>query len=255
MYIGTIKLIKLIKLNYINMFKTLQKRAYDELVKFKNKEKFDNHTGIEDHLRQPYLDQIIDLNKYVITDASTNIPNNIYFSPMFVEGVIENRYVEKFVELLNNHDVSYFVGSHSKYHKDLKYLSVIQDMYEKWWFNTKKTPDYCNYSAIQKNHKYIKLAQKVRKHNIRKVNMLNDDELNLIKEILDTTEYGKFVKNCGWEDGYSYSDLDLDTSVVESTWTEFDVLRNDVVRFCVIDNDVFKRTLYEDILKIFNEIF
>lgn len=246
------------------MFETIQTRAYNELVKFKNKEKRIDQSGIEEHLVQPYLDQIIDINKHVITDWSTNYPNNNFFQEMCIGGIIEKHYAEKFMELLNTLDVSYVVDNRRKINKDLAYLLVIQDMHSKPFFNTKKL--YDNYGKfaylIQNNIKYIQLAKKVRMKNIRKLCMLNADELNIIKEIIDMPEH---------ENRYDYDydiDPDIDPNIDENDiWThlmfgndffepgEFEYIKSETVRFDIFANDPFERTLYVKLLSIFDKMY
>lgn len=71
-----------------------------------------NHgkTGINPDLIGEFLDQMIELNKYMYTTASTNNPYNLAFQAMFVDGYVERQMLtDKFISELRDRNLSYFI--------------------------------------------------------------------------------------------------------------------------------------------------
>lgn len=92
--------------------------SYRQLLRFgrSNLRKFlnssleyeDNITGIEESILEgSYMKQIIKLNKYIYTTASTNYPNDIYFQPMCVSGYMLKTQAKKLKILLEESEISY----------------------------------------------------------------------------------------------------------------------------------------------------
>lgn len=72
----------------IHTFKQLLTLGHENLSKFPNLDDDDNITGIEETLVEPYLSQMIFINKFIYTVASTNHPSDLpFFQPFFVEGI------------------------------------------------------------------------------------------------------------------------------------------------------------------------
>lgn len=223
----------------MSTFEELRLRAQNELIKFRNKEQFDNHSGIEISLVQPYLDQIIELNKYIITDFSTNYPANELFEPMAIMGIIENDKIEAFVNTIRKLDVSYKIGNYERINPFLCHLNVIQDMHSRWFFNKNTYRNNATKEGIDlwNNEKYTSLALKIRENNIRTLEELNDEDKEIIKEIVN-----KFY--------FKQSYFNEEIEGVMSLWDEFNNLEN-ISRFTIVANDPFKRTLYELLVDCF----
>lgn len=68
-----------------------------ELNAFKLNNQKSGSTGIDESLVEPYLDQIIKLNQFVNTTASTNNPSDPLFQKMFLCGWIHKSYVTPYL--------------------------------------------------------------------------------------------------------------------------------------------------------------
>lgn len=69
-------------------FEDLLEHGRKQLLDFRENPDSDNSTGIEDSLVEPYLSQMIEMNNYIYTTASTNYPAALpFFQPFFLEGV------------------------------------------------------------------------------------------------------------------------------------------------------------------------
>lgn len=90
-------------------------------------------TNIEDDLKGIYLDQMIELNKFIYTTASTNDPHNSMFQPMFISGYMP---LSKAYALIN--DLNDF------YPNDYYYIvySIEADLIYEMNIFKGKDPDY-----------------------------------------------------------------------------------------------------------------
>lgn len=67
-------------------------------------------TGIEPDLIGRFLDEMIELNRFMYTTSSTNCPYNLAFQEMFVGGYIERpRLTDTFITKLKELKYSYFI--------------------------------------------------------------------------------------------------------------------------------------------------
>ena len=112
--------------NFIKDFVNLFVRSYSDLLKmgrftleylYQNKEWIDTPTAIENSLYQedwPIL-QMIELNNYMYTTASTNSPH-ILFQKMFLEGIVPKIILDKLVkELRLTTTYEYFIYDLEKF--------------------------------------------------------------------------------------------------------------------------------------------
>jgi hypothetical protein len=120
----------------------------ENLEKFRDREEFVNSTGIEDSLVEPFLSQIIDLNKYISTTASTNYPNSL-FQEMFVDGWIHKDYVtDGFLQKMNEMNYNYVITKEDTCCESQKSIAlyenyfdksnehhILMDMLRAWWFD------------------------------------------------------------------------------------------------------------------------
>jgi hypothetical protein len=71
-------------------------------------------TGIEPSLIGEFLNQMIELNKFIYTVASTNNPYNLVFQAMFIDGYVErSKLTDKFISALQERELSYFIRNFS----------------------------------------------------------------------------------------------------------------------------------------------
>jgi hypothetical protein len=118
------------------------------LEKFRDHKKFVNITGIDDSLVEPYLSQIIELNKYMNTTASTVYPDQLC-QQMYVHGWIHRSYVtQKFLQKMNELNYDYTITKvdnccksqksvvlyENHFNKATEHL-ILMNMLCKWWFN------------------------------------------------------------------------------------------------------------------------
>jgi hypothetical protein len=61
-------------------------------------------TGIEKHLVGRYLSDIMTLNEYMYTTASTNYPNDPKFQPMFIVGLMYKPYAFRLIQMLSKRE-------------------------------------------------------------------------------------------------------------------------------------------------------
>jgi hypothetical protein len=62
-----------------------------------------------------FADEIIALNQFISTEASTNFPEDPTFQPMFISGFIHKKYVtEKFIECLKTLGLTYMISKVNK---------------------------------------------------------------------------------------------------------------------------------------------
>jgi len=91
-------------------------------------------SGIESNLHGKYLNQIIKLNEYVLTSASTNSPHNIYEQQMFVtlyaETNLANKIFEHFTETLENYSCVLFSPHfyETKYYKSENFTGFMSSL-------------------------------------------------------------------------------------------------------------------------------
>lgn len=107
---NTIKL-KDVKLSDSMKYKTFLYEGFLRLKKHRegklNKE--DNISGIEDELNGEYLDQMIDLNRFMNSTASTNYPSDPSFQNMFIDFNIDKGTALKLAEYLNKMEDIFYV--------------------------------------------------------------------------------------------------------------------------------------------------
>ena len=61
-------------------------------------------TGIEESLQGDFLAQIIELNNYMFTTASTNYPDRIpNFQPFFIDAIIDTKLLNKLLDYIQEH--------------------------------------------------------------------------------------------------------------------------------------------------------
>lgn len=65
-----------------------ESRNFLSEFKLYNHSEIKNWSIVEPHLTGKYLNQMIELNKYMFTEASTNYPYNKYLEPLYVSGLI-----------------------------------------------------------------------------------------------------------------------------------------------------------------------
>lgn len=95
-------------------YDALLEKGTNDLLKFKNDNTSTTETNIETSLVQPYLDQMIELNKYMYTHASTNNPGGL-FQPFFLDAIIHKKYITpKFLEKLKEYNFDYTIYNCSK---------------------------------------------------------------------------------------------------------------------------------------------
>lgn len=105
----------------------------------------------------PFIDQLIDLNSYVNTYASTNTPDDPFFQAMFCDGWIHRSLISQQLlgDLIKN-NISYSINS-VKIDPDCgkTYLNLIDaystenafskkiahDTIDEWWFSGREQPD------------------------------------------------------------------------------------------------------------------
>lgn len=96
----------------------------------------ENPTGIEWHLCEPFLSQLIRLSDWIYITASTNHPSDPFGQAMFLQGWIRPHHLgDTFLTFLRQHDYSYTIGA--QWHvpdKDLGKIRFCHDMEaQKWW--------------------------------------------------------------------------------------------------------------------------
>ena len=113
-----------------NSYIKILERGRNHLLRFKEDKEYSGITGIEESLVQPYLNQIIELNNYIYTTASTNYPDE-FIQPMFICGAIHKSLITKeFLEELNKNKYSYWICSYvNKF--EMKYENNIKDSIER----------------------------------------------------------------------------------------------------------------------------
>lgn len=213
----------------ISEFQQLRCYARDTLVKFRDGDKFDNHTGIEETLVQPYLDQIIKLHDWMILDFSTNYPANPYFQSMSISGIIPITKKKQFIKCLNMLDVSYSVDNIRKTSPLLPKRLLVQSLYSRvtgWSFNKK----------------YGYLVNKIKKLNLKYPEQLSSKDTLVfnkiyimypeLSEIFCTTTTKPFQFQSIHP---AFANLDQDQYIY----------------FEIIANKPFERTLYQELANTF----
>lgn len=82
--------------------------AREEFNKFKADSSYTGETGFDPSMEEPYVSQLMELNKYIITTGSTNQPSNPYFDHMWVDCIIPINWVnDKLINTLSRYDWNY----------------------------------------------------------------------------------------------------------------------------------------------------
>lgn len=241
-----------------------------------------NVTGLEPSLVGSYLDQLIKLNYYLFTDASTNYPADPFFQPMILKGWIHKDLVTNgFIQELKKMNYSfYFVST-----KDCVYENeyechnihqVLHDMLSKYWFGVNDLPELAIPSARKvhrlwkhKIHearqrgtlalpeKFQKIFWENKKDFRKSVKMLNETDLKEVRNIIENTENHQMYKRYKeWK-----VELTQEQEILQSpelsyglhgVKSEKQIIRmitdGDLYRFMIMDHyDPIARTLYENV--------
>ncbi len=256
----------------MNIYEKFLEAGRKELIEFKNDpENSVSSTGIENTLVEPFLSQIIELNKYMNTTASTNEPSYL-FQAMFIDGWIHKKYITpEFLQKLKDYNYNYVIrqeqtcckSKHSKvlftnyYEKSVEH-DVLMDMLCMWWFDKDmKIPNLGHKDTIEFRENYNhELPQKFRKlyekySFLDAIKYLNDDDW---KE-LNSFKNGAKVKYRYYEHKYHVDEIlehDNNGSDSEYCCIAKELIENGEVLLITIENlyDPTDRNLYTNLINL-----
>ena len=108
-------------------FKELLKSGRDDLLEFKRTGN-PGENGIEDSLTGKYFDQILELNNYIYTTASTNYPYDDTFQPMFLEFYIMRSNALKLInQIRGNKQYNFIMCDYSKNEYEYQFMPSCED--------------------------------------------------------------------------------------------------------------------------------
>lgn len=238
-----------------------------------------NWSGVEHHLTGKYLRQMIQLNKYMLTESSTNYPYNKYFEPMKVSGLISRSILnDKCIKQLEGIGLSLFYIDYSKdpggtlymhYSKEGRFKEFIADCKPCQWGDSNKSKDLeITFEKIISQQygqpELIELMRHLHKRlnetedNINKVyNELTGDQLQLIREYTwNSLANRKYVKSLMEKNKLSLLDSfgnGLMTRNLDHVNKVKDEIRRGNIVYMEITNyyDPFNRDLYAFLIQQF----
>jgi len=240
-------------------YQSLLQHARDELEIFCQSDRYIGKTGFDPSLVEPYLTQIIKLNNWIFTDASTNDPADEMFQAMFVSGVIHQSLVKKLVAFLKKTNYSfvfYSCNNHQITLIDSQVCSdgvdrqIVHDMWSMWWFQRVSPPRraYPELVEFQRNFTYLSNFPEQTRDRIKQSGFIDTYEnlsknereiLEKIKKMLRVYHTYDFIDH--WID----SDQEVESEIDYSEWVD-----NGYFCFFMIANeyDPTDRNLYQNLI-------